>query len=128
MNSDVLEINFPNALVEVREDTYAAVRSSINTIDEAAVVCILGTGSNCSYFDGKILHQKVQSLGYIAMDDGSGNRFGRHLIRGYYFNTMPADLAKEFQEIAPVHQSPALPFPGYHCRDLLTSPLRLGIK
>ena len=32
------------------------------------------------------------------MDDGSGNRFGRHLIRGYYFNSMPAELAKEFEE------------------------------
>ena len=37
------------------------------------------------------------------------------------------DLSEEFQEIAPVHQSPALPFPGYHCRDLLTSPLRLRV-
>jgi hypothetical protein len=27
------------------------------------------------------------------MDDGSGNRFGRHLLRGYYFNKMPMDLA-----------------------------------
>ena len=66
--------------------------------DEEAIVCILGTGSNCSYFDGKILHQKVQSLGYIAMDDCSGNRFGRHLLRGYYFNKMPANLAKEFEK------------------------------
>ena len=32
------------------------------------------------------------------MDDCSGNRFGRHLIRGYYFNQMPHDLAKEFDE------------------------------
>ncbi|MBC7495154.1 MAG: N-acetylglucosamine kinase, partial [Flavobacterium sp.] len=48
--------------------------------------------------DGVVLHQKVQSLGYIAMDDCSGNRFGRHLLRGYYFNQMPAHLAAEFQE------------------------------
>jgi uncharacterized membrane-anchored protein YjiN (DUF445 family) len=32
------------------------------------------------------------------MDDCSGNRFGRHLLRGYYFNKMPKDLAKEFEE------------------------------
>ena len=31
------------------------------------------------------------------MDDCSGNRFGRHLLRSYYFNKMPADLAKEFE-------------------------------
>jgi hypothetical protein len=40
----------------------------------------------------------VQSLGYIAMDDCSGNRFGRHLLRGYYFNKMPKELAQEFEE------------------------------
>ncbi|MDI1316235.1 BadF/BadG/BcrA/BcrD ATPase family protein [Flavobacterium sp.] len=93
----LFEEYFKNAVVSVHEDTYAAVYATTPK-DEEAIVCILGTGSNCSYFDGKMLHQKVQSLGYIAMDDGSGNRFGRHLIRGYYFNNMPEDLAKEFEE------------------------------
>ncbi|WP_396146012.1 N-acetylglucosamine kinase [Flavobacterium sp.] len=88
---------FKNALISVHEDTYAAVYATTPK-DEQAIVCILGTGSNCSYFDGKILHQKVQSLGYIAMDDCSGNRFGRHLLRGYYFNKMPKELALEFEE------------------------------
>ncbi len=55
----ILQDYFTNAIVEVREDTYAAVRACINSNEEAAVVCILGTGSNCSYFDGKDLHQRV---------------------------------------------------------------------
>lgn len=93
----VFQDYFTNAAVSVHEDTYAAVYATTPK-DESAIVCILGTGSNCSYFDGKILHQKVQSLGYIAMDDCSGNRFGRHLIRGYYFNKMPKQLAAEFEE------------------------------
>ena len=95
--SDVFQLYFKNAAVVVHEDTYAAVYATTPK-DAEAIVCILGTGSNCSYFDGKVLHQKVQSLGYIAMDDCSGNRFGRHLLRGYYFNKMPADLATEFEE------------------------------
>jgi len=95
--SKIFQEYFPNATVTVHEDTYAAVYATTPK-DEKAIVCILGTGSNCSYFDGKVLHQKVQSLGYIVMDDGSGNRFGRHLLRGYYFNTMPPLLAKEFEE------------------------------
>ena len=93
----VFQEYFTNAKVSVHEDTYAAVYATTPK-DEKAIVCILGTGSNCSYFDGKVLHQKVQSLGYIVMDDGSGNRFGRHLLRGYYFNKMPPVLAKEFEE------------------------------
>ena len=93
----VFQEYFKNAVVVVHEDTYAAVYATTPK-DEQAIVCILGTGSNCSYFDGKVLHQKVQSLGYIAMDDCSGNRFGRHLIRAYYFNKMPKELAQEFEE------------------------------
>jgi len=88
---------FPNAVVSVHEDTYAAVYATTPR-NEKAIVAILGTGSNCSYFDGAVLHQKVDSLGYIAMDDCSGNQFGRHLIRGYYFNKMPADLAADFEK------------------------------
>lgn len=93
----VFQEYFTKAVISVHEDTYAAVYATTPK-DEEAIVCILGTGSNCSYFDGKILHQKVQSLGYIAMDDCSGNRFGRHLLRGYSFNKMPKALAEEFQE------------------------------
>jgi N-acetylglucosamine kinase-like BadF-type ATPase len=93
----VFEEYFNNSAVSVYEDTYAAVFATTPK-DEKAIVCILGTGSNCSFFDGKELIQKVQSLGYIAMDDGSGNRFGRHLLRGYYFNKMPKELALEFEE------------------------------
>lgn len=93
--TDVFRAYFPNADVVVHEDTYAAVYATTPK-DEKAIVCILGTGSNCSYFDGRELHQKVQSLGYIAMDDCSGNRLGRHLIRGYYFSKMPTEMAREF--------------------------------
>ncbi len=95
--ADVFKVHFKNAQVTVHEDTYAAVYATTPK-NESAIVCILGTGSNCSFFDGSVLHQKVQSLGYIAMDDCSGNRFGRHLLRGYYFNQMPTELAKEFEE------------------------------
>ena len=42
--------------------------------------------------------KKYNRLGYIAMDDCSGNRFGRHLIRAYYFNKMPKHLAEKFEK------------------------------
>lgn len=95
--SQVFQAYFPNAIVVVEEDTYAAVFATTPK-GEKAIVSILGTGSNCSYFDGKDLHQKVQSLGYIIMDDCSGNVFGKELIRKYYFNKMPQHLAVEFEK------------------------------
>jgi len=95
--SQVFQVYFPNAIVSVEEDTYAAVFATTPK-GEKAIVSILGTGSNCSYFDGKELHQKVQSLGYIIMDDCSGNVFGKELIRKYYFNKMPQHLAVELEK------------------------------
>jgi N-acetylglucosamine kinase-like BadF-type ATPase len=95
--SRVFQEYFTNAIISVHEDTYAAVYATTPKGEEA-IVSILGTGSNCSYFDGKGLHQKVQSLGYIIMDDCSGNVFGKELIRKYYFNKMPKELAVEFEK------------------------------
>ncbi len=95
--SQIFQKYFPNAIVDVQEDTYAAVYATTPK-GEQAIVSILGTGSNCSFFDGKVLHQKVQSLGYIVMDDCSGNVFGKELIRKYYFNKMPKELAVEFEK------------------------------
>ena len=93
----VLQEFFTNAQIEVNEDTMAAVYATISHNKEAAVVCILGTGSNCSYFDGKQLHQRVESLGYSIMDDAAGNYFGRQLIRDYYFNKMPENIKITFE-------------------------------
>ena len=78
--SQIFQNYFSNAIIDVKEDTYAAVYA---------------TTAN---FDGKELHQKVQSLGYIIMDDCSGNVFGKELIRKYYFNKMPKELAEVFEK------------------------------
>ncbi|WP_455168765.1 BadF/BadG/BcrA/BcrD ATPase family protein [Aegicerativicinus sediminis] len=96
--TQVLQFMFVNAEVEVQEDTMAAVRATLNHDDEAAVVCIMGTGSNCSYYDGENLHQRVKSLGYILMDDASGNYYGKQLIRDYYFNKMPETIKVAFAD------------------------------
>ncbi|MGB1448325.1 MAG: N-acetylglucosamine kinase [Flavobacteriaceae bacterium] len=81
----------------IKEDTYAAVYSTAKPATPS-IVCILGTGSNCSYFDGFNVEQRVVSLGYILMDEASGNFFGKQLVRGYYFNEMPKHLYAKFEE------------------------------
>lgn len=96
--TEVLQDIFVNAEISVKEDTYAAVYATVGVSIAPAVVCILGTGSNCSYFNGKTVEQHVKSLGYSIMDDASGNYFGRQLIRDYYFSRMPEDLKVSFAE------------------------------
>jgi len=89
----VLQSIFKNAKIYVKEDTEAAV-FSVTT--NPAIVCILGTGSNCSFFDGVTIHQKIKSLGYSIMDEASGNYFGKVLLQDYFYNKMPIDFAEGF--------------------------------
>ena len=93
---DVLKSIFKNASISVKEDTFAAVYA-ITDPGDPSIVCILGTGSNCSFFDGENVHQEITSLGYILMDDASGNYF-EDSCSDYYFNKIPNPLAKSFAE------------------------------
>lgn len=88
---------FTSSKFSILEDTYAAVYASTEP-NTPAIVCIIGTGSNCTYFDGINIEQRITSLGYVLMDEASGNFFGKQLIRAFYFKTMPGDLAKKFEE------------------------------
>ena len=90
----VLRYIFTKAVISVNEDTVAAVYAATA---EPGIVCILGTGSNSCYFDGKEIHASVESLGYSLMDEASGNYFGKRLIRDYFYKKMPAVLATEFE-------------------------------
>ncbi|WP_033958377.1 N-acetylglucosamine kinase [Psychroserpens jangbogonensis] len=96
MLAHILETIFSNAIIDVQEDTMAAVRATQSHSNEAAVVCIMGTGSNCSYFDGTRLYQRVVSLGYTIMDEASGNYYGKELLKDYYFNHMPGKIKVAF--------------------------------
>jgi N-acetylglucosamine kinase-like BadF-type ATPase len=93
--TEVLTHVFPNAKIFVGEDTVAAVYAATT---EPGIVCILGTGSNSVYFDGKEIHASVESLGYTLMDEASGNYFGKRLIRDYFYKKMPTELVAEFEK------------------------------
>tara|TARA_R110002020_G_scaffold107848_11_gene250262 strand:+ start:1480 stop:2337 length:858 start_codon:yes stop_codon:yes gene_type:complete len=92
---EVLETLFTKAKVNVSEDMAAAVFAATT---EPGIVCILGTGSNSCYFDGTEIHAPIPALGYILMDEASGNYFGKRLIRDYYYNRMPSEIVREFEE------------------------------
>ncbi|SNR44262.1 BadF-type ATPase [Lutibacter agarilyticus] len=86
---------FPQSKSIVKEDTMAAVWATTN---DPAVVCILGTGSNCCFYDGENIQLKVPAMGYLLMDEGSGNYFGKELLKSYYYNQMPEDLKVAFEQ------------------------------
>lgn len=92
---NVLKSIFDKATVFVSEDTLAAVYASSG--NKSGIVCILGTGSNSCYFDGKEIITTAPSLGYTLMDEASGNYFGKQLLRDYYYKKMPKKIATAFE-------------------------------
>lgn len=93
---EVMQTIFMNAKIIIAEDTLAAVYASSGK--SPALVCILGTGSNSCYYNGEDLEMLVPSLGYILMDEASGNYFGKQLIRDFYYQKMPKRIAEEFDK------------------------------
>jgi len=93
--TNILSEIFLFAEISVNEDMIAAVYSA--TL-EPGIVCILGTGSNSCYFDGKEIHNGLESLGYSLMDEASGNYFGKRLLRDYFYKKMPTQLAIDFEK------------------------------
>ena len=65
---------------------------------DPSIVCILGTGSNCTYYNGNDIEQRIVSLGYVLMDEASGNFYGKQLLRSYYFNELPSEFIKSFEK------------------------------
>lgn len=93
---DILETIFVNAKIFISEDMLAAVYAVAD--DKPAIVCILGTGSNSCYFNGTSMEMLVPSLGYILMDEASGNYFGKKLLIDFYYGKMPKNIADKFQD------------------------------
>lgn len=87
---------FKNADVTIKEDLTAAAYAAYN--GKPAIVCILGTGSNSCYFDGKTVKLELPSLGFLIGDEGSGSAIGKHLLRRFFMKKLPADLHHDFVE------------------------------
>lgn len=87
---------FKNAELSVNHDLRAACYAVYR--GTPAMVCILGTGSNACYFDGKEIREATPSLAYVLGDEGSGNHMGKKLLHAYFSKKMPEHLAKIFDE------------------------------
>jgi len=92
----VLQKYFHVKNVEVEGDLLAAARSLCG--DKKGIVCILGTGSNSCYYNGKKIQEQKPSLGYIAGDEGSGNHLGKRVLQYYAYGTFDTELKMAFEQ------------------------------
>src|SRR6185436_6911634 len=72
------------------------------------VVAILGTGSNCCYYDGKKIHVRNFGLGFMLGDEGSGTWFGRKFLVAFLYNQLPEPLAKQFYNAFKIDRQKAI--------------------
>lgn len=92
--SNGLSAFFTNAYISVDHDLIGSAYATCG--DKKGLTCILGTGSNISYFDGENLQPTRHGLGYVLGDEGSGTYFGRKILVSYLYKTMPSDLSALF--------------------------------
>ncbi len=85
---------FRTAKVSVQTDLMGAALATCG--NERGIVCILGTGSNCCYYDGKKIHQGNAGLGYILGDEASGTYFGKIILKKYLYGKLSKDTVREF--------------------------------
>lgn len=82
--------------IQVESDLLAAARGLFKC--EAGIACILGTGSNSCFYDGKIIVKNVKAAGYILGDEGSGAILGKLFLADLLKGLAPKELANEFHE------------------------------
>lgn len=92
--SNGLSTFFPKAFISVDHDLTGSAYATCG--DKKGLSCILGTGSNISYYDGQEVHRGKHGLGYVLGDEGSGTYFGRKMLVSFLHGTMPADLLPLF--------------------------------
>ncbi len=92
----VLSGLFDKADIHIYSDMLAAARATAG--DQPGIVSILGTGSNSCYYDGSEIVKSIGFMGYLLMDDASGNWFGKQLLRDYYFKKMPKQIRQQFKK------------------------------
>jgi N-acetylglucosamine kinase-like BadF-type ATPase len=85
---------FTNAKIIVDHDLLAAAYSTYQ--GEPEIACIVGTGSNSCFFDGKNYYEEVPALAYVLGDEGSASYLGKKLLSGYLYKQLPKHIAEDF--------------------------------
>ncbi|MGM9759744.1 MAG: ATPase [Parabacteroides sp.] len=82
--------------VEVNSDLLGAARALCQ--QKPGIACILGTGSNSCYYDGRQVAQQVSPLGFILGDEGSGAVLGKLLVGDCLKHQLPEPLCRKFMQ------------------------------
>ncbi|PST82227.1 hypothetical protein C7T94_15635 [Pedobacter yulinensis] len=85
-----LKTFFRGSRIFVESDIHGAAIAACG--EEPGIICTLGSGSNCAYFDGKKTRKNNFGLGFVLGDEGSSNNLGIMLVRDLIGGKLPKDL------------------------------------
>ena len=86
---------YKTATVHVNHDLLGAAKALCG--NEKGIACILGTGSNSCFYNGKKVVKNSPGLGFILGDEGSGTYLGKKVLQYYLYNTFDAELMDKFK-------------------------------
>jgi len=89
-----LKKTFIKATISINSDLLGAAKALCG--NEKGVACILGTGSNSCFYNGKKIIKNSPGLGFILGDEGSGAYMGKKVVQYYLYNTFDPDLMDRF--------------------------------
>jgi N-acetylglucosamine kinase-like BadF-type ATPase len=81
---------------EVSGDILGAARSLLQ--DKVGIACILGTGANSCFYDGRLVTNIMPSLGYLFSDWGSGTVMGMNLMALVLQEKLPRSIMEDFYD------------------------------
>jgi len=96
MIRNALKRVFPGIAITVDIDLMGAARAVCG--NQKGIACILGTGSNSCYFNGKKIVKNSPGLGYVLGDEGSGAYLGKKVIQYYLYKTFDEELKYRFEQ------------------------------
>ncbi|MBS1733903.1 MAG: N-acetylglucosamine kinase [Bacteroidetes bacterium] len=91
---DAINAVYRKAKVSVEHDLMGAAKALCG--HQKGIACILGTGSNSCYYNGKKIVKNSPGLGYVLGDEGGGAYLGKKVIQYFLYNTFDADLMDRF--------------------------------
>jgi len=92
----VLKKCFKKASIKIETDLTAAARALCGR--KKGIACILGTGSNSCFYDGRKMSKNSPGIGYILGDEGSGAYLGKKVIQHFLYGTFDEELQARFEK------------------------------
>jgi len=89
-----LKIVFNTSKIFVDTDLLGASKALCG--NEKGIACILGTGSNSCFYNGKKVVKNSPGLGYVLGDEGGGAYLGKKVLQHYLYGTFDPDLMDRF--------------------------------